>query len=86
MLSKIDAIDKLFQAKTVVLDLAFNLLNKVETDEVQIFRDKFRIKILTERQLPQDVELFQYNILKKFMDHFVCHGSSRTNIRPQRYH
>ncbi|GFR32701.1 baculoviral IAP repeat-containing protein 7-A, partial [Trichonephila clavata] len=26
------------------------------------------------RRLPQDMELFQYNILKKYMDHYVRHG------------
>ncbi|GFR16766.1 hypothetical protein TNCT_688821 [Trichonephila clavata] len=31
------------------------------------------------RRLPQDMELFQYNILKKYMDHYVRHGW--TNIR-----
>ncbi|GFQ77603.1 hypothetical protein TNCT_595882 [Trichonephila clavata] len=33
------------------------------------------------RRLPQDMELFQYNILKKYMDHYVRHGIEYVNYK-----
>ncbi|XP_067120761.1 zinc finger MYM-type protein 1-like [Centruroides vittatus] len=59
MLSKINAINILFQAKTIILESAFNLVNKIKT-EIQNLRTKFNTFLDEAKVLARNLNISEH--------------------------